>query len=70
MNNSYRIVDLKKSIFDNDTYIVDNSPYNIARDYAKSIGLNENSVKRVYDSNSPNVRLVIYGKGRSYLYAI
>lgn len=70
MNNSYRIVDLKKSIFDNDTYIVCNSPYNIARDYAKSIGLNENSVKRVYDSNSPNVRLVIYGKGRSYLYAI
>lgn len=70
MINWYRVVDLERNVFEDDTYMVGISPYEVAKSYAKGIGLNENNVKRVYDSKGSNVRLVIYGKGKSFLYSI
>lgn len=70
MINWYRVVDLEQNVFEDDTYMVGISPYEVAKSYAKSIGLNENNVKRVYDSKGSNVRLVVYGKGKSFLYSI
>lgn len=70
MNNWYRVVDLERNIFENDTYVQGISPYEVAKSYAKGRGLNENNVKRVYDSKGSNVRLVIYGNGKSFLYSI
>lgn len=65
MNTKYRIVDLNKGIFTDDTYIYANSPIEAVRQYVLELMKDPQSIVRDYEGKG---RFVVYGNGKSFVY--
>ena len=65
VDTKYRISDLNKGVFADDIYIYAKSPIKAVRQYAIEIKKDPKSIIRDYESKGS---IVVYGKGRSYVY--